>query len=66
MWLLIVLCTQRKTLVQGRPTKDRQSDYFDYYIEAVVASDSQQRTHRLQRKSCFILASNQLNPTFRT
>jgi len=46
---------------KGRPAKDRQPDYFDYHIEAVMASNLQERTRRLQRKSCFILASNQLN-----
>ncbi|QEP41982.1 IS1634 family transposase [Ectothiorhodospiraceae bacterium BW-2] len=46
---------------KGRPAQGRQPDYFDYRIEGAMAVDLQERTRRLQRKSCFILASNQLD-----
>ena len=46
---------------KGRPAEGRQPDYFDYRIEGAMASNLQERTRRLQRKSCFILASNQLS-----
>jgi len=46
---------------KGRPAGDRQPDYFDYRIEGAMASNLQEYTHRLQHKSCFILATNQLN-----
>lgn len=46
---------------KGRPAGDRLPDYFDYRIEGAMASNLQEYTRRLQRKSCFILATNQLN-----
>jgi transposase len=36
-------------------------DYFTYQVNAVLASDYQQYQQRLRRKSCFILATNQLD-----
>lgn len=44
---------------KGRPT--RQPDYYVYCIEGTLACQLEKRIHRLERKSCFILASNQLN-----
>jgi transposase len=46
---------------KGRPKKDKEPDYYLYHIEAGIASNPQERTRRLERKSCFILATNQLN-----
>ena len=46
---------------KGRPAEGRQPDFFEYHIEGAMATELQERTRRLQRKSCFILASNQLD-----
>lgn len=46
---------------KGRPAKDRRPDYYVYCIEGTLACLLEERTRRLERKSCFILASNQLN-----
>jgi transposase len=45
----------------GRPTKDRQPAQFTYRIKGALASLPDQYTRRLQQKSCFILATNQLD-----
>jgi len=46
---------------KGRPGKDREPDYYVYRIECGIASKPQERNRRLERKSCFILATNQLD-----
>jgi len=46
---------------KGRPAQGRLPDHFDYHIAGAIASKPQERIRRLQRQSCFILASNQLN-----
>ena len=46
---------------KGRPKKDSPPDYFEYQIEAALASDWSTYNQILQRKSCFILATNQLD-----
>lgn len=46
---------------KGRPARGRQPDFHVYRIEGSPASCVQERTRRLQRKSCFILATNQLD-----
>ena len=46
---------------KGRPAKGRKPDAYVYRIEGGVASMLQERARRLERKSCFILATNQLN-----
>ena len=46
---------------KGRPAKNRKPDFYVYRIEGALASNLEERTRRLERKSCFILASNQLN-----
>ncbi len=46
---------------KGRPAQGRQPDYYVYRIGGHLASMPQQRIPRLERKSCFILATNQLN-----
>jgi len=45
----------------GRPSKKRLPDKITFRISGALASIPEQRTLRLQRKSCFILASNQLD-----
>lgn len=45
----------------GRPAKDRQPDEITYRIEGALASLPEQYARKLQQKSCFILATNQLD-----
>jgi transposase len=45
---------------KGRPAKGRQADAISYRIAAGVASVLETRRRKIQQKSCFILASNQL------
>ena len=46
---------------KGRPARNRQPDVEVYRLEGALASLPAQRTRRLQRKSCFILATNELD-----
>ena len=46
---------------KGRPAKGRKPDFHVYRIQGALASLPQQRTRKLERKSCFILATNQLD-----
>lgn len=46
---------------KGRPVKDAQPDYYVWQIEGGIASIIETRAVKLRRKSCFILASNQLD-----
>ena len=46
---------------KGRPAQGRKPDSYIYRIEGGLASMPQERSRRLERKSCFILATNQLN-----
>ena len=46
---------------KGRPVKNRKPDFYIYRIKGAIASNPEERIRRLERKSCFILASNQLN-----
>ena len=46
---------------KGRPVHDRAPDFYTYRIEGSMASTPHERTRRLERKSCFILATNQLD-----
>ena len=48
---------------KGRPAKDAEPDYFIWQIEGSVASIIDEREYRLRKKSCFILATNQLDET---
>ena len=48
---------------KGRPAKDAQPDYYIWQIEAGIASIIETRAIKLRRKSCFILATNQLDDT---
>lgn len=43
---------------RGRPAANAQPDYYLVCINALIASDIQVYQKRLERKSCFILASN--------
>jgi transposase len=45
----------------GRPKKDQQADYYDYQIRGSVMTLLDPRLKRIQRKSCYILATNQFN-----
>ncbi|NNJ83353.1 MAG: IS1634 family transposase, partial [Gammaproteobacteria bacterium] len=46
---------------KGRPAQDRKPDFYVYRIEGGIASIPTEKNRRIERKSCFILASNQLN-----
>ena len=46
---------------KGRPAKDAQPDYYTWQIEGGIASVIETRAIKLRRKSCFILATNQLD-----
>lgn len=43
---------------RGRPADGAAADYFVYRVHAALTSDHGQYVQRLQRKSCFILATN--------
>ncbi len=45
----------------GRPSKKKAPDYHSYQISGAIASRLDVHEQRLQRKSCFILATNQMN-----
>ncbi|KOR31374.1 hypothetical protein TI04_01160 [Achromatium sp. WMS2] len=44
-----------------RATQDRQPDYYTYHITGTIASTIAYRNNMLRRKSCFIIATNQLD-----
>ncbi|WP_339137415.1 MAG: IS1634 family transposase [Candidatus Electrothrix sp. GW3-4] len=46
---------------KGRPAKGKHPDFYVYRIEGNPASLLHERTRLLERKSCFILATNQLD-----
>jgi transposase len=46
---------------RGRPKPGQTPDHWVYYIEGAIASDIVTYQARLQRKSCFILATNELD-----
>jgi len=46
---------------KGRPAKGKQPDFYVYRIKGNSASLLHERTRLLERKSCFILATNQLD-----
>jgi len=45
----------------GRPKKDQQPDYYDYQIRGSLMTLLEPRQKQIQRKSCYILATNQLD-----
>lgn len=46
---------------RGRPAKANDPDYYIYRIDGAIASKLSERQDKIQRKSCFILATNQLD-----
>jgi len=46
---------------KGRPARGRTPDFYVYRITGALASQVQERQRRLERKSCFILATNELD-----
>lgn len=46
---------------KGRPAQGRKPDFYAHRIEGGLASLPQERKRLLERKSCFILATNQLD-----
>lgn len=46
---------------KGRPGKDAEPDYFVWKIEGAVSTTIEGRETKLRHKSCFILATNQLD-----
>ena len=46
---------------KGRPKENQRPDFYVYQIKGDMASQIENRTHQLERKSCFILATNQLD-----
>ncbi len=48
---------------KGRPPKGSTPDFIRYHIDAGIASVPETRLRKIQQKSCFILASNQLDET---
>ena len=46
---------------RGKPPKDAKPDYYVYQIEGCLASLLIPRETRLKRKSCFIIATNELD-----
>jgi transposase len=48
---------------KGRPKKDQKPDGFHYFITGQIASLPCEHKRRVERKSCFILATNQQDET---
>jgi len=46
---------------KGRPPKDAEPDYYIWQIEGSMASSIEKREMMIRKKSCFILATNQLD-----
>lgn len=46
---------------KGRPSKKRKADYQCYRISAGLSSSLSKRSRQLERKSCFVIATNQLD-----
>ena len=53
----------KKFQKKGRPTKDQQPDVIRYQIEANVSSSIEVRRRKIEKKCCFILATNELDET---
>jgi transposase len=53
--------TQARYQGKGRPARDREPDFYVYCLDGALASRTAERTRRLERKSCFILATNTLD-----
>jgi len=46
---------------KGRPTQNQSPDFYVYQIKGHIYSQIQNRTRLIEQKSCFILATNQLD-----
>ncbi len=46
---------------KGRPTKNAIPDYYVWKVEGAISTNLENRVIRIRRKSCFILATNQLD-----
>jgi transposase len=46
---------------KGRPKENQVPGFYNYQIKGNIASIIEIRTRQIERKSCFILATNQLN-----
>jgi transposase len=46
---------------KGRPAKNAVPDYYGWKIEGGVSTNIENRAAKIRRKSCFILATNQLD-----
>lgn len=44
---------------QGRPPRGQTPDFYEYHLELSLVCDLERYQQRLQRQSCFILATNQ-------
>ncbi|MDX8377109.1 MAG: IS1634 family transposase [Mariprofundales bacterium] len=55
------IVAKAKFKTKGRPSKDKKPDYYIYQVTGNVASSMQEYQNRLRHKSCFILATNQLD-----
>jgi transposase len=53
----------KKFQKKGRPTKNQQPDVIRYQIEATVSSSIEIRQRKIEKKCCFILATNELDET---
>lgn len=63
---MTIICDMKMIAVahfrgKGRPAKNCKADYHLYQVHGTIASKIHEYTRRLQRKSCYILATNQLN-----
>ena len=54
----IIACPRPK---KGRPRKNKTPDTYDYFIQGGMFSCLNKYQHKLLRKSCFIVATNELN-----
>lgn len=46
---------------KGRPTKDATPDYYVWKVKGSASTNIENRAAKIRRKSCFILATNQLD-----
>jgi transposase len=53
----------KKFKEKGRPKKEQQPDIIRYHIQANLSSSIQMRQTRIEKKCCFVLATNELDTT---
>ncbi|HIE01872.1 MAG TPA: IS1634 family transposase [Thiotrichaceae bacterium] len=46
---------------RGKPAKNAKPDYYVYQIEGYLSTSLTVREERIKRKSCFIVATNEMN-----